>query len=30
MPGLEGIEKASGVNVARKIIETIKSDFENE
>lgn len=27
MPGLEGIEKASGVNVARKIIETIKSDF---
>lgn len=27
MPGLEGIEKASGVNVAEKIIETIKSDF---
>ena len=27
MPGLEGIEKASGVNVARKIIETIQSDF---
>lgn len=27
MPGLEGIEKASGVNVAGKIIETIKSDF---
>lgn len=28
MPGIEGIEKASGVNVARKIIETIKGDFE--
>lgn len=28
MPGLEGIEKASGVNVAKKIIETIKGDFE--
>ena len=27
MPGLEGIEKASGVNVAKKIIETIKKDF---
>ena len=27
MPGLEGIEKAAGVNVAEKIIETIKSDF---
>lgn len=27
MPGLEGIEKASGVNVAGKIIDTIKSDF---
>lgn len=27
MPGLEGIEKASGSNVAGKIIETIKSDF---
>ena len=27
MPGLEGIEKASGVNVAGKIIETIMSDF---
>ena len=27
MPGLEGIEKASGVNVAGKIIETIQSDF---
>lgn len=30
MPGIEGIETASGVNVARKIIETIKGDFENE
>lgn len=27
MPGLEGIEKASGINIAGKIIETIKSDF---
>ena len=26
MPGLEGIEKASGVNVAAKIMETIKID----
>ena len=30
MPGIEGIEKASGVNVAYKIIETIKGDFESE
>lgn len=28
MPGIEGIETASGVNIAKKIIETIKSDFE--
>ena len=28
MPGIEGIEKATGVNVARKIVETIKKDFE--
>ena len=27
MPGIEGIEKATGVNVAAKIMETIKSDF---
>lgn len=27
MPGIEGIEKATGVNVARKILETIKNDF---
>ena len=27
MPGIEGIEKATGVNVARKIIQTIKEDF---
>ncbi|MDI9469925.1 MAG: hypothetical protein QM296_06945, partial [Bacillota bacterium] len=27
MPGLEGIEKASGVNVAGKVIRTIKGDF---
>lgn len=30
MPGIEGIETASGVNVARRIIETIKGDFEDE
>ena len=30
MPGLEGIEKASGINVAREIICTIKGDFVNE
>lgn len=30
MPGLEGIEKASGLNIAREIIRTIKGDFENE
>lgn len=28
MPGLEGIEKASGINVARRIMETIKGDFQ--
>ena len=27
MPGIEGIETATGVNVAKKIIETIKNDF---
>ena len=27
MPGLEGIEKASGSNVAKQILETIPSDF---
>lgn len=27
MPGLEGIEKASGSNVAKRILETIQSDF---
>ena len=27
MPGIEGIEMATGVNVAKKIIETIKGDF---
>ena len=30
MPGLEGIEKASGVNVAKKILETVKSDFTSK
>ena len=30
MPGIEGIEKATGVNVARKIMESIKSDFAYE
>ena len=28
MPGIEGIEKATGVNVAKKIMETIKKDFK--
>lgn len=28
MPGLEGIENASGINISRLIIETIKNDFE--
>lgn len=28
MPGLEGIESASGVNISKLIIETIKKDFE--
>ena len=27
MPGLEGIEKASGINIAKEIIKTIKKDF---
>lgn len=27
MPGIEGIEKATGVNVAKKIMDTIKNDF---
>ena len=30
MPGIEGIEKATGVNVAKKIVETIKSDFTDK
>lgn len=30
MPGLEGIEKASGVNVAHEIIRTIREDFSHE
>lgn len=30
MPGIEGIEMASKENVARKIIETIKGDFDND
>lgn len=29
MPGLEGIESASGLNIAGMIIDMIKSDFEN-
>lgn len=28
MPGLEGIESASGINISKLIIETIKKDFE--
>ena len=27
MPGFKGAEKASGVNIAKKIIETIRGDF---
>lgn len=30
MPGMEGVEKASGVNVANKVIQTIKGDFMDE
>ena len=30
MPGIEGIEMASGKNIAEEIIKTIKGDFENE
>lgn len=30
MPGIEGIERASGVNVAGRIIDTIRKDFDNE
>lgn len=30
MPGLQGIEEASGVNIAGQIIAMIKADFENE
>ncbi len=30
MPGLEGIEKTSGINVAKNIIEIIKRDFISE
>ena len=30
MPGIEGIEKATGVNVARKIAETIQGDFHEQ
>ena len=30
MPGLEGIEKASGINIAKEIIMTIKEDLRNE
>ena len=30
MPGLEGIERASGVNVARMILHTIQKDFEED
>lgn len=29
MPGIEGIEKASGKNIAREICETIKEDFDH-
>ncbi len=30
MPGIEGIERATKVNVAKKIMETIRGDFEDE
>lgn len=30
MPGIEGIELATGVNVAAEVIKTIKEDFKNE
>ena len=30
MPGIEGIEKASGKNIAREICGTIKGDFDPE
>lgn len=30
MPGLEGIEEASGKNIAGKLIDMIKGDFKNE
>ena len=30
MPGLEGIEKSSGINIAKLIIDTIKGDFAND
>lgn len=30
MPGIEGIETATGVNVAKRIVETIKSDFADK
>lgn len=30
MPGIEGIEKASGLNIAGKVMETIRGDFEND
>ncbi len=29
MPGIEGMESATGVNVARKIMETIRDDFND-
>lgn len=30
MPGLEGIETASGINIGKLIVEMIKTDIENE
>lgn len=29
MPGIEGMEKATGVNIARRIVETIRRDYED-
>ena len=30
MPGLEGIESSSGINIAKLIIESIKGDFADD
>ena len=30
MPGIEGMERATGVNVAGAIIETVMGDFKDD